>query len=424
MHTQTSFTIPPGVVVDISEFAPLLELPTIKRLWELKQLGALFWRYPGATHTRMEHSLLTEHLGDEAAEHHHLKAYDRKLVALHGLTHDMNHTPYSHELHNNLPIDLLELARQYILEPEFQQALQKIEVKVEDLLSFFTKEEEGGNPLRAIVSDKILGADKLAYLLRDGLATGMSGHDNIHFLLRHTRLVDGELGIDEEAMPSALRQIFLYHTAYAHTYFSPESRLNQRLFTLLGQIALERDVIPSNWYRLTDPQFDNHILKSIDHGDTQIGKLFNGIRDKSYTLVAALRLPDARLHEQKDGQYIGEITERQYKNFMERFSSKRLTSLEAELGKTENIQSPDLIIAPGGSLSKLEIDDPIVYKSGGFERVYLMAHLHPEVKAGLYQDLKKHAMVVRLYVHNESPVLVSGYHVGERLAHAFLKGTK
>ena len=81
-------------IIDTSEF---------QRLRDLKQLGAVQYIYPSATHTRFEHSIGVSHLSGIMAKHlfkneilpnttHRVS----ELIKIAGLIHDIGHGPFSH----------------------------------------------------------------------------------------------------------------------------------------------------------------------------------------------------------------------------------------------------------------------------------------------------------------------------------------
>lgn len=85
-------------------FLKFIDTEQFQRLRDLKQLGATHMVYPGAMHSRFEHSLGVYWLAGEAV--HKLKAqqgleldidnFDVQTVKLAGLLHDIGHGPFSH----------------------------------------------------------------------------------------------------------------------------------------------------------------------------------------------------------------------------------------------------------------------------------------------------------------------------------------
>jgi len=205
-------TITPHYEIDLTRFGQIADTPEMRRLREIKQLGALYWEYSDATHTRYSHSVMTFKFTADMLMHLPLDEYEKRHVLAYALTHDIAHTPYSHELEEITNLNQMDGAREIIKKDNFKKALTACDIDLDTLLSFFEKDKKKRNPLRQIVSDKTLGTDKLAYLLRDGLATGKGGYDNPDAIIQHTVFENGQFGIDEKGAQSALKQMMLYYT--------------------------------------------------------------------------------------------------------------------------------------------------------------------------------------------------------------------
>ncbi|KNH04070.1 dendritic cell-derived IFNG-induced protein [Perkinsela sp. CCAP 1560/4] len=89
-------TIPPLLVA-------FIDTPEFQRLRGLKQLGSTHYLYPGATHTRFEHSIGVAFLAGVMVRHIRknqpeldLNYRDEMCVMLAGLCHDLGHGPFSH----------------------------------------------------------------------------------------------------------------------------------------------------------------------------------------------------------------------------------------------------------------------------------------------------------------------------------------
>ena len=100
----------------------IIDTPEFQRLRDLKQLGAVHYVYPSATHTRFEHSLGVSHLAGIMAENliqyaslHNTpeeiysevinKEKTIELCRIAGLIHDIGHGPFSHLYDNQVRND-------------------------------------------------------------------------------------------------------------------------------------------------------------------------------------------------------------------------------------------------------------------------------------------------------------------------------
>ncbi len=390
-------TITPNYEVDMTRWRAIIEHPMMRRLREVKQLGAMIWEYPDATHSRYAHSVMTFKFTYDMLRHLRLSEEEKRHVLAYGLLHDLGHTPYSHELEEIAELDQMEAAKEILKEESFQKALKECDINLEMLLTFFDKK----NPLRAIVSDKVLGTDKLSYLLRDGIATGKGGYDNIELLIEHTVYENGMLGVDERAADSALKQIQLYHTTYASTYFSPSTRLSQRIFTLLGQIGMDAGVLKPGWNKLNDLWYDHLNIQAEEQGNQELKKLgADGIVKQAYKCVGSLRLKGAENLEES-GIHVENITEEEYTKFLTVIPVRERKKLEEILCEEAGVKPLDLLIAPGGRLNKLKIDDTWVFRRQG-PPIRLLADMHPDIKQALENEARKNAVSLRFYARNES----------------------
>ena len=87
VHGFIPFTETEGKIIDSLLF---------KRLHNIKQLSTVNWVFPGSEHTRYSHSLGVMHICDRIAISLGLNDYDRKIVRIAGLLHDIGHYPLSH----------------------------------------------------------------------------------------------------------------------------------------------------------------------------------------------------------------------------------------------------------------------------------------------------------------------------------------
>lgn len=170
----------------------LIKSRPLQRLKGIKQLGLVDTVYPGANHTRFEHSLGTMHMAGMIAAHLGFSAEDIRKVRLAGLLHDIGHSALSHAvegvLGRNPDIQPFAGSRRVSRHEEFtraiiaahpfgEEALLVAEAKFEDAESLFSEVAEmvfGGRPPLGQIISGDLDADRIDFLLRDSRHSGVS----------------------------------------------------------------------------------------------------------------------------------------------------------------------------------------------------------------------------------------------------------
>jgi len=253
-----------GKEFEIPELARrIVETPQFQRLRKLKQLGASHFKYPGATHTRFEHSLGVCYLAGKWVKslrkrQPELGISDEDVLCaqIAGLCHDLGHGPFSHVFdgmvlekvgvkgwsHENGSIMMLEhlLIENNIVLSQYGLRDDKDLMVIKEMIGGVPEEErknrdDGLHPwprkrfLFGIVSndaESSLDVDKLDYLCRDSRATGLNGNScEFKELLKYSRVMRCEDGLERICFPPALyatafrvfqSRYFLHEEIYTH----------------------------------------------------------------------------------------------------------------------------------------------------------------------------------------------------------------
>jgi hypothetical protein len=249
----------------------VIDTPTFQRLRRLKQLGLAHLVYPNAGHSRFAHSLGVFHIMGRAIDtlihKGHLVAEDRQKLRLAALLHDIGHYPYSHlterldadplrprwlqgESEGSLPPerypDHEELGRLVVTQrTDVREALEPA-FAPEEIANIFCGEHQ--RPIYNALVHSSLDLDRMDYLVRDSLATGVPlGGIDLEYLLSHLDADrDGRLGLERKAATAAehfmLARYFMSNAVYLHkTVFAFESLMRQILFLLRQEGQLWSD---------------------------------------------------------------------------------------------------------------------------------------------------------------------------------------
>ena len=198
----------------------IIDTPEFQRLRRIKQLSFAYLVYPGANHTRFEHSLGTAHLSGTIARRLGLDKETIAKIRLYGLLHDIGHVAFSHEGEEALKDylgDHEEIGRNKIVKGEIADSISEQYSPKE--IAGFEKSDYGA----IITSD--LGADRMDYLKRDstntGVAYGVVDIDRIvHTLLLEKNKNKRELCISHGGLEAAeyllVARFMMFSAVYLH----------------------------------------------------------------------------------------------------------------------------------------------------------------------------------------------------------------
>lgn len=189
----------------------LLNTKEFQRLRRIRQLGFSDLVFPGATHSRLAHSIGVYHmarsLSDIIGRQQNQKECEEnqqneRAALLAALLHDVGHGPFSHVFEQvgnaiNKPMKHEEWSTQIVCDKtEVNKVLTEFDPELPDQVRTFIDESNSSNIYGTIVSSQF-DADRLDYVQRDRLMTGVEfGHIDIEWLFDNLKM--GEITIGEK----------------------------------------------------------------------------------------------------------------------------------------------------------------------------------------------------------------------------------
>ena len=169
----------------------IIDTYEFQRLRDLKQLGATYFVFPSASHSRFEHSIGVSHLARLMMNELYLKQPELniterliELVQIAGLIHDLGHGPFSHlydiYIKNKEEPEHEERGMQIFIDMVVKYNLDLSEEEVNTICDIIEPPEElKNNWLYQIINNKInhIDVDKIDYILRDSYHIGLFHND-------------------------------------------------------------------------------------------------------------------------------------------------------------------------------------------------------------------------------------------------------
>ncbi len=288
----------------------LVKHPLFQRLARIKQLGLTSMVYPGAQHSRFQHSLGAYHLMGEAIltlSQKGIFIFDSEAEGVEAaiLLHDIGHGPFSHVLENTLMKGITH-------EDVSLRMMEEINAEMNGALTMAIAIFKNTYPkrfLHQLISSQ-LDMDRLDYLRRDSFFTGVDeGNIGSARIIKMLNVVDDRLVVDAKGIYSIENyltsrrlmywQVYLHRTTVACEKILVNLLLRAKRLTQEGKEVfatpplkyfLEHDVDRQHFeshpeayecYKMLD---DNDIWSSIKiwalHDDTVLSRLAKDLLER------------------------------------------------------------------------------------------------------------------------------------------------
>ena len=212
----------------------ILDSTAMRRLSRISQLGLVSLVYPGATHSRLEHSLGVYRLAV-----HVLTQIDRstdfsgefddesaKLFLIAALVHDIGHWPFCHPL-EDMRLDWIprheQVARGLICDDELGKIIRnEWQVEPEQVAEFLVPNSGSKLSLLQSLLNGPIDVDKMDYLQRDSLHAGVPYGRNFDVGRLINSLCagpDGRIAITEKGKTAAEMMVFARYVMFSEVYW-------------------------------------------------------------------------------------------------------------------------------------------------------------------------------------------------------------
>ena len=268
----------------------IVEHPLFQRLNRINQLGLASVVYPGARHTRFQHSIGAFHLMTEAVRSLQEKGnfiFDSEAEAVEAaiLMHDIGHGPFSHVLEDTL---IHGISHEDISLLMMEEINRDFNGQLNLAISIF-KGDYPKNFLHQLISSQ-LDMDRLDYLRRDSFFTGVTeGNIGSARIIKMLNVIDDSLVVEHKGIYSLENYLttrrLMYWQVYLHrTCVAYEKVLVNMLNRAKDLIRMGQQVFasPALLYFLSNEVdkawFDTHPKALVNYSELDDSDLWSAMK--------------------------------------------------------------------------------------------------------------------------------------------------
>jgi len=297
----------------------LIDTAEFQRLRNISQLGFVHLVYPGARHSRFEHSLGVYHLAKQflvrllkSDPPLCLEDEDIRVFLAATLLHDIGHYPFSHTLEEltTFFVSHEDRARAIIEDPSgdinriLREALEVDPIRVANVIDYEANDRQvpERDLLLANILSGTLDPDKIDYLLRDSLFCGVPFGESVN----RDRLISAikydpqrqRLAVTNKGISAVEALVFTNYLMYRNVYWHHTVRAATAMFKRSVQDAL---VHPDCNLRIDDFSgiTEGELIELLRREQERLGlegstRLLDGVVDRKLHKLASFIYPGER----------------------------------------------------------------------------------------------------------------------------------
>ncbi len=378
----------------------LIDSRPFQRLSRIRQLGLVSFVYPGATHSRFEHSLgvyrnallFIERLSQFDFFRQTFDSAQIEAVVVAALLHDIGHWPYCHPIEDlSLPSvpEHESIAEKLVRSNELLELIESDWLVPVDLIARLIVGQPSNDAERLLASilSGPIDVDKMDYLHRDSLHCGVpygmqvDAPRLIHSIGINSR--QNGIAISSKGKTSAELMVFaryvMFNEVYWHRTVRSATAMLQRLFY--------------NWFQENQRLCDADFLYALDDRNMVLllesdSELYRGLFGSQRSLYKSLLDYSAN----QDAQVFNAIAHKPYPRILE-IGQKLVRCLADQTGDAVKLDEI-LIDAPPPGLEvqfQVEVKDETTQAS--------LENLSPVVEALATQQFDHFVKRVRVFIH-------------------------
>lgn len=371
------------------DFTPVLTHPRMRRLRGIGQLTPIEAIYPGATHTRHEHTLgvfgmgqdIIRERGNSDGPRIRMTEYQKFLFLLTLLVHDAGHYAYSHVG------EIVSQAyggpdhKRYCYEhaiPQMADAIREAaypQFKGIDVVEALIEEIKHRGPLYRLATDKDR-LDKWDYTVRDNHHCQLGSRPDIETLINALDF-DGEDGDGKSALHfsarDALRSFLDTLTANnTSIYIHPLVEAYEGILIRAIATAVDNGMNLMAGFSMTDGDLRRELMRypeSREFMKALDSSSFTWRRD--YVQAAALKAEGNRKME-GDGTAVEELTEDELDRFSGNLDLHKVRKLEGDILQDTGMEPHELVITHSPQIGRISFDENsgLLYWKDGGRKIY------------------------------------------------------